>query len=93
LTDAFSSTGLPVAVQGVASLFSLFFAEGPILSFDDVRKADHARYAAFFHAMLDEGVYLPPSGYEAWFVSAAHGEAEVDRTLEAVEKDAVRVSG
>jgi hypothetical protein len=51
LTDAFSSTGLPVAVQGVASLFSLFFADGPILSFDDVRKAHHARYGAFFLAI------------------------------------------
>jgi glutamate-1-semialdehyde 2,1-aminomutase len=93
LTDAFSLTGLPVVVQRVASLFSLFFAEGPILSFEDVRKADHARYAAFLHAMLEQGVYLPPSGYEAWFVSAAHGEAEIDRTLEAVREAAARVSG
>jgi glutamate-1-semialdehyde 2,1-aminomutase len=93
LADAFSSTGLPVVVQRVASLFSLFFADRPLLSFGDVREAGHARYAAFFHAMLERGVYLPPSGYEAWFVSAAHGEAEIDRTLEAVREAAARVSG
>ena len=62
------------------------FAERPVRNFEDARSADHSRYARFFHAMLDRGFWLPPSGYEAWFVSAAHTEDEVDRTIEAAEQ-------
>jgi glutamate-1-semialdehyde 2,1-aminomutase len=93
LAEAFADAGVPAVVQRETSLFSLFFAPGPLMNFQDVKGADHARYAAFFHAMLHEGVYLPPSGYEAWFLSAAHGEAEVERTLEAARRAARRLSG
>jgi glutamate-1-semialdehyde 2,1-aminomutase len=88
LEAAFRAAAVPVQVQRAESLFSVFFAEEPVRSFADARRADHERFARFFHAMLDEGVWLPPSGYEAWFVGAAHGEDEIDRTLEAVERAA-----
>ena len=52
------------------------------------RRQDTAAYARFFHAMLDRGVYLPPSAFEAWFVSLAHGEAEVDLVLNAAREAA-----
>ena len=54
------------------------------VSFDDAKKQSAAAYAAFFHAMLDRGVYLPPSPYEAWFLSAAHDEAALARIADAL---------
>ena len=76
------------SVNRAESLFSVFFGQGPVTGYAEARAADHERYARFFHAMLDEGVYLPPSGYEAWFLSTAHGDAEIDRTVEAAERAA-----
>ena len=91
LEAVFDETGIAHAIMGVGGLFSVFFRGKPVRNFTDARAADHDRYGMFFHAMLDEGVYLPPSGYEAWFLSTAHGESEIDRTLEAVAKAARRV--
>jgi glutamate-1-semialdehyde 2,1-aminomutase len=81
---ALREAGVPHALNRVASLFSLFFSEGPVRDYRGARAADHGRYARFFHRMLEEGVYLPPSGYEAWFLSTAHGDPELERTVEAV---------
>ena len=74
---ALSDAGVPHAVQSAGTMFSVFFADGPVRDFDDAQRQDTAAFAAFFHAMLDRGVYLPPSAYEAWFVSAAHDERAV----------------
>ena len=59
------------------------FAE-PVRDFAEAGQQDTAAYAAFFHSMLDQGVYLPPSAYEAWFVSAAHDDAALDRVVAAL---------
>ena len=67
----------------MGSLLSLFFAEGPVRNFADAKAADHARYARFFHHMLDHGVALPPSGYELWTLGTEHGPDEVGAVLEA----------
>jgi glutamate-1-semialdehyde 2,1-aminomutase len=67
------------------SLFSVFFGGLEVTDYDSARRADHARYAELFHGMAAEGVLLPPSGYEGWFLSAAHGDAEVDRIVEAAK--------
>lgn len=83
LAAVLREAGVSHTVNRVESLFSLFFAEGPVRDYVGARSADHRRYARFFHRMLEEGVYLPPSGYEAWFLSTAHGEAELERTVEA----------
>jgi glutamate-1-semialdehyde 2,1-aminomutase len=74
-------------VQGVGGLLTLFFTgSDPVKSFADASKADTDRYGAFFRHMLERGVYLPPSQFEAWFPSTEHGDAEVDRTLEAARE-------
>jgi glutamate-1-semialdehyde 2,1-aminomutase len=83
LSKALADAGVPHAVNREGSLFSVFFAEGPVTDFEGARAANHESYARFFRDMLARGVSLPPSGYEAWFVSTAHGEAEVERTVDA----------
>jgi glutamate-1-semialdehyde 2,1-aminomutase len=76
LTDA----GVPFRLQEAGSLFSVFLGTSePVRDFAQARGQSGAAYAAFFHAMLDGGVYLPPSGYEAWFLSAAHDDQAIDR--------------
>jgi glutamate-1-semialdehyde 2,1-aminomutase len=88
LTSSFLEAGLVISINRVGSLLSVFFVPGTVANYAEARRADHDRYARFFHAMLDEGIYLPQSGYEAWFVSTAHGEQEIDRTLEAAARAA-----
>jgi len=71
-------------VQRVGALLTLFMADGPIRNFEDARASDTERYGALFRHALDEGVYLPPSQFEAVFPSTAHGEEEIERTVAAV---------
>jgi len=80
LTDA----GVAHTVQSAGSMFSVFFADHPVVNFSDALTQETARYTRFFHEMLARGVYLPPSAYESWFVSAAHDDAALDRVLEAL---------
>jgi glutamate-1-semialdehyde 2,1-aminomutase len=76
--------GIPLAVNHVPGMFGLFFTDQPqVTSFKQVMACDVARFKRFFHAMLEAGVYLAPSAFEAGFVSAAHSDADVDLTLEA----------
>jgi glutamate-1-semialdehyde 2,1-aminomutase len=73
--DALAAAGVPFTLQEAGSLFSFFLGvEGPVRDFAAARTQSAPAYAAFFHAMLDGGVYLPPSGFEAWFLSAAHDD-------------------
>jgi glutamate-1-semialdehyde 2,1-aminomutase len=74
--------GIAHTVNREGSLFSLFLTEGPVTDYESARGADHEAFGRLFHGMLDAGIYLPPSGYEGWFLSTAHGDEEVDRTLE-----------
>jgi len=91
LGAVFGEAGIPAQIARSGSLFSLFFTDGPVRDYREAKAADHGRYARFFHRMLEEGIYLPPSGYEAWFVSAAHGEDEVSRALHAAERAAAAI--
>jgi glutamate-1-semialdehyde 2,1-aminomutase len=75
--------GTPVRLNADGSLLSLFFSEQPVTDYDSARAADHAAYARFFHGMLERGVYLPPSGYEAWFLSTAHTEDDIKHVVHA----------
>jgi glutamate-1-semialdehyde 2,1-aminomutase len=86
LADAFAANGLPATINRSRSLFSVFFTEGPVRNFDEAKTADHERYARFFHHMLDNGVALPPSGYELWTLGTAHGDAEVAEVVEAAAR-------
>jgi glutamate-1-semialdehyde 2,1-aminomutase len=76
--NALTEAGVPHRVQQAGSLFSVFLREGPVRTFADASDQDTAAFARFFHAMLDAGVSLPPSAFEAWFVSGAHGERELE---------------
>jgi glutamate-1-semialdehyde 2,1-aminomutase len=92
LRDALETAGVPHAINRVESLFSVFLSEGAVTDYETARAADHDAFARFFHAMREEGVALPPSGYEAWFLGTAHGESEVDRTVEAARPAARSVA-
>jgi glutamate-1-semialdehyde 2,1-aminomutase len=70
-------------VNRVGSMCSLFFTEEPVDDVEAVRRCDTDVYATYYHAMLKEGVYLPPSQFEAFFFGTSHGEEELARTLEA----------
>ncbi|MFN0061849.1 MAG: glutamate-1-semialdehyde 2,1-aminomutase [Myxococcaceae bacterium] len=79
-------SGKTATVNRVGSMWTLFFAQGPIDDADGARRADTKAYGRFFHAMLKQGVYLPPSQFESAFVSLAMGEAELSHTLAAVRE-------
>jgi len=78
--------GVAFSSQSIGSMFGLYFREAPPVSFAEVMQCDRNRFNKFFHAMLEQGIYLAPSAYEAGFVSAAHGDAEIDATLAAARK-------
>ena len=81
-TAALTDAGVPHTLNQAGNLFSIFFTANPVYDYASAKTQDTAAFARFFHAMLDAGVWLPPSAYEAWFVSAAHGDAELS-TIEA----------
>jgi glutamate-1-semialdehyde 2,1-aminomutase len=83
LEERFRHSDIPATINRSTSLFSVFFTDGPVHDFQDAKKADHDRYARFFHHMRASGVYLPPSGYELWTLSAALTDEHVDAVLAA----------
>ena len=82
--DALGAAGVPHRVQHAGNMFSVFFVDADVQDFAGAQRQDVARFAAFFHAMLAEGVYLPPSAYETWFLSAAHDDQAIDRIAAAL---------
>ncbi len=83
LQAAADDAGVAFTTTQVGSMFGLYFGKGPIGGFADACACDAAVFKRFFHAMLDRGVYLAPSAFEAGFLSAAHGDAEIAQTLDA----------
>ena len=86
LADAARAAGLPHQIAGVGSMFTLFFAEQPVRDYPTASKSDTARFSRYFWGMIDEGVYLPCSQFEANFVSAAHTPADIDATIAAARR-------
>ncbi|MCU1469212.1 MAG: glutamate-semialdehyde -aminomutase [Glaciihabitans sp.] len=84
VSRSLSAEGVEHVVQRAGNLFSFAFAAASPRNYDEVRAQETFRYPPFFHAMLDAGVSLPPSVFEAWFVTAAHDEAAIDRILSAL---------
>ena len=78
--------GVEAVVQRVGSMLTLFFHPGPVKNFNDAKAADHSRFAKFFNNMLENGVDLPPSGYEEWFISAAHTPDVIYKTIDAARQ-------
>jgi glutamate-1-semialdehyde 2,1-aminomutase len=83
-SQALSKVGVPHQVQYAGNLFSVFFSATPVTDYAQARAAESWRYPAFFHALLDRGVYPPPSAFESWFCSAAHDERALERVADAL---------
>jgi len=86
LRAAFADAGVAAQVPRAGTLLGLFFSDQPVRNYDDARAADGKAYATFFHGLLDAGVYVAPSGFEAIFPSLAHTDADVDATTEAAAR-------
>ena len=85
VTAALTTAGVPHVLQRAGSLFSVFLGvDSPVHDYASAQRQDTGAFQAFFHAMLDAGVALPPSAYEAWFLSAAHDQKALDRVVSAL---------
>jgi glutamate-1-semialdehyde 2,1-aminomutase len=93
LREALRSGGVAGQVNAAGSLLTLFFTDQPVRDYPGARKSDTQRFATFFTAMLDRGVFLPPSQFEAWFVSAAHTDADSDLTVSACRESLQALAG
>src|SRR5215217_7867317 len=92
LADAAGEMGVKTVTNRVGSMWTSFFTSEPVVDWDSANKSDRQRYGKFFHAMLDEGVYLAPSQFEAGFVSLAHTDAVIDKAIEAARKALTRIN-
>jgi glutamate-1-semialdehyde 2,1-aminomutase len=92
IAEAARATGVPVTVNRVGSMLTAFFTDGPVTDYASAKRADTARYARFFHGMLERGVFLAPSQFEAAFVSLAHRDEDLDEAARACRQalDALR---
>lgn len=86
LEDALEKTHVQATVNAVGSMMTLFFTASPVVDFDTARTSDTEKYARFFRVLLGQGIYFPPSQFEAVFVSAAQGKADIDRSVRAIEQ-------
>lgn len=75
--------GIPVTLNKATGMLTLFFTERPVKDYSTAKMSDTKRFSQFFNEMLNEGIYLPPSQFEAWFLSIAHSQRDLDRTIEA----------
>ena len=93
MAQAAREAEIPIVAHRVGTMFSMFFGKGPITDWDSVAASGGDVYKTYFHTMLQEGVYLAPSAFEAAFVSSAHGPVEIEKTLAAHRKALAAVKG
>ncbi len=86
MKDAAKAAKVPVQFNRCGSMFCAYFTDQPVHHLADAMKSDRARFTKFFHGMLDAGVYLAPSQFEAGFISTAHTTADIDQTVKAAAK-------
>lgn len=86
LQSAAQKVRIPVQINRVGSMMTLFFTDQPVTDYESAMRANTRAFAAFFHAMLEMGIFLPPSQFEALFLSIAHGSEELEKTADAAEK-------
>lgn len=86
LNEALENAGTPYVINRLGSMISVHFSNKPVRNFTDAANADNALFNKYFHALLNEGIYLPPSAYETWFISAALSKEDIDRTVETTAK-------
>jgi glutamate-1-semialdehyde 2,1-aminomutase len=84
ISEAAKEAGVPVQINQIASMFTVFFTDQPVVDYASARRSDTQRYARFFHALLEQGVYFPPSQFEAAFLSTAHDDEALSFAQEAV---------
>jgi glutamate-1-semialdehyde 2,1-aminomutase len=87
----FDQAGIPAQVDGLGSMFGVYFSPKPVHNFEEAKASDLSFFKKYFHAMLEEGVYLAPSAYEAGFISSAHSQALVHHTHQATERALTRL--
>lgn len=92
LADAARTAGVPVQINGLGSFVTPFFTTEPVRNYQSALRVDTARYAAFFRGMLKRGIYLPPSQFEAWFLSGAHTMRDVEKTITAAHEAMAEVA-
>ncbi|MEP6465992.1 MAG: aminotransferase class III-fold pyridoxal phosphate-dependent enzyme, partial [Parafilimonas sp.] len=86
LQKVFDAANIPVVINQLGSMLSVFFTNKSVNNFDDAGSSNIAFFNKFFHAMLDEGIYLPPSGYESWFLSNVLSYDDLNMTIDAAKK-------
>jgi len=84
IKDVLKKLGLSYKVNRAGSMLTLFFTDKEVVDFESALTSDVEKFALFWQKMLEKGVYLPPSQFEAWFVSLAHGEKEIEFTVEKI---------
>ena len=84
MASALADAGVPHVVQSTGTLFSVFFRDQPVHTYEDAKDQNTEAFTRFFHSLLEQGVHLPPSAFEAWFLSTAHTDQVLDRLFEAL---------
>ena len=86
MKDVARAAGVPVQFKRIGSMFCGYFTERPVDNLADAMHSDRARFAKYFHGMLEAGIYLAPSQFEAGFISMAHTPADIEKTVKAAAK-------
>jgi glutamate-1-semialdehyde 2,1-aminomutase len=92
LSDAFSAAGVPFQIDRIGSMWGFFLNDGPVTDLATAKRSDTKTFAAFYHAMLERGVYLAPSAFEAAFLSTAHSKADVAFTVAAARSSLAAIA-
>jgi glutamate-1-semialdehyde 2,1-aminomutase len=92
LRTALAAAGIAVQINAIGPLSTIFFTPEPVRNYADAKRSDTKRYAQFFREMLDRGIFLAPSQFEATFVSAVHTSADIDRTLAAAHESSQAIA-
>lgn len=83
ISECAEEKGIPFSINRAKGMFTLFFTEGPVKDYQTAKRSDTKRFARFFIGVMEQGIYLPPSQFEAWFISLAHTQRDLDKTIEA----------
>jgi glutamate-1-semialdehyde 2,1-aminomutase len=86
IKDMLTHKGIPHRINHVASMFTVFFTEEEVYDYESAKRSNRELFAKFFRALLKEGVLIPPAQFEAWFLSTAHTEEDIDLALEKIKK-------
>jgi len=85
ISKSAEENGISLSINQTTGMFTLFFTEGPVTDYRTAKMSDTKRFAQFFIEMMEQGIYLPPSQFEAWFLSLAHTQKDLDKTIEACD--------